>query len=96
MAKKHKTRQEKIILQLKRELAKKSQIPAQISTKFKPRQEAILKEIKIEVEQIPLKEKIDLSAFSFDPKLIRRDLFKTLGLSLIVVSFEFVLYLALR
>ena len=95
MAKK-KTRQEKIILQLKRELAKKSQIPVSISTKSKPSQEAISKPKKIEPKQARITKKADISTLSFDPKLIRRDLIKTLILSLVVISLELMLYLALR
>lgn len=96
MAKKRKTRQEKIILQLKRELAKKTQAPASISTKSKPSQEAISKPPKIEAEQADTRKKTDISVLSFDPKLIRHDLIKTLILSLVVISLELVLYLALR
>ena len=96
MGKKRKTRQEKIILQLKRELAKKSQVPTSISTKSKPSQEAISKPPKIEPEEVRPGKKTDVSVFSFDPRLIRRDLIKTLILSLAVISLEFMLYLALR
>ena len=96
MAKKRKTRQEKIILQLKRELAKKSQVSASISTKSKPSQGAISKSPKIEAKQAHAKKKTDISVFSFDPKLIRHDLIKTLILSLVVISLELMLYLALR
>lgn len=96
MAKKRKTRQEKIILQLKRELAKKSQVPASISTKSKPSQEAISQPPKIKAKQAHAQEKSDISISSFDPKLIRHDLIKTLILSLVVISLELMLYLALR
>ncbi len=96
MAKKRKTRQEKIILQLKRELAKKSQVPASISTKIKPSQEAISQKPKIEPKQARVQKKTDISVLSFDPKLIRHDLIKTLILSLVVISLEIMLYLALR
>lgn len=96
MAKKRKTKQEKIILQLKRELAKKSQVPASISTKFKPSQEAISQPLKTKTRQARFQEKTDISVLSFDPKLIRHDLIKTLILSLVVISFELMLYLALR
>lgn len=96
MGKKRKTRQEKIILRLKRELAKKTPVPASISTKSKPSQEAISKPTKIEAKQALTKEKTDISVLSFDPKLIRHDLIKTLILSLVVISLEFMLYLALR
>lgn len=96
MAKKRKTRQEKIILQLKRELDKKSQVVASISTKSKPSQEAISQPPKIKAKQTPTEKKTDVSILSFDTKLIRHDLIKTLILSLVVISLEFMLYLALR
>lgn len=96
MTKKRKTRQEKIILQLKRELAKKNQISASRGTKTKPSQEAIFKPSKTKTKQTRPSKKDDISVFSFDSKLIRRDLVKTLILSLIVISLELMLYLALR
>lgn len=96
MAKKRKTRQEKIILQLKRELAQKTQIPTSTSTKTKPSQEAISKPEKIEPKQARKEKKADISILSYDPKLIRRDLIKTFILSLVIISFELMLYLALR
>lgn len=96
MAKKRKTRQEKIILQLKRELAKKAQTPTSSGIKSKPRQEAILKKPKIKLKEVKVRKEPDISTLSFDPKLIRRDLAKTLILSLAVISLEFMLYLALR
>lgn len=96
MAKKRKTRQEKIILQLKRELAQKTSVPAPTSTKSKPRQGAISQPAKIEAKQARVREKADVSILSSSPKLIKRDLLKTLILSLAVISLEVVLYLALR
>ncbi|OGV88606.1 hypothetical protein A2Z41_01995 [Microgenomates group bacterium RBG_19FT_COMBO_39_10] len=96
MAKKRKTRQEKIILQLKRELAKKSQVPASKNTEPEPSQEAISQPKKIKVEKKLSLKKTDISILSSEPSLIRHDLVKTLILSLAVISLEFVLYLALR
>lgn len=96
MAKKRKTKQEKIILQLKRELAQKASVSPSTSIKSKPRQEAISKTLKIEPKQARTREKTDVSVLSFDPKLIRHDLIKTLILSFIIISLEFMLYLALR
>lgn len=96
MAKKRKTRQEKTILQLKRELAKKTPVPALVSTKIKPSQEAISQAPKIKAKQTPPQQKADISTLSYDPRLIRRDLIKTLILSLAVISLELMLYLALR
>lgn len=85
MGKKRKTRREKIILQLKRQLAQ-----------FEPSQEAIPKAENFEPEKIPTIKKPDISILSFDPKLIRKDLLKTTILSLIVFILEIVLYLKLR
>ncbi|HUV42652.1 MAG TPA: hypothetical protein VMY36_01965 [Patescibacteria group bacterium] len=96
MAKKRKTRQEKIILQLKRELAKKSQVPASKNTESEPSQEAISQPKKIKAEKKLSLKKTDISILSFEPSLIRHDLVKTLILSLAVISLEFMLYLALR
>ena len=96
MAKKRKTRQEKIILQLKRELAQKTQVPASSGIKSPPRQEAVFPTLKMKAKKASLIEKPVVSVLSYDPKLIKRDLTKTLILSLAVVSLELVLYLALR
>jgi len=96
MAKKRKTKQEKIILQLKRELAKKTQVPASSGIKSQPRQEAVFPTPKIKAKKASLTEKPVVSVLSYDPKLIKRDLTKTLILSLAVVSLELMLYLALR
>lgn len=96
MAKKRKTRQEKIILQLKRELARQKAKPVSPSKKVKPRQEAISLEPKIEPKKKVKEKKSDISILSYDPKLIRKDLVKTLILTLIALSFELVLYFKLR
>jgi hypothetical protein len=88
MPKKRKTRQEKIILQLKRELKK--------STKFKPSQEAKSVEPQLKPKKELSQKKTVNSAFSYDPSLIKKDLTKTLILALIVISFELMLYLKLR
>jgi len=96
MAKKRKTRQEKIILQLKRELAQKTQIPTSSGIKSPPRQEAVFSTPKMKAKKISPTEKPVVSVLSYDSKLIKRDLFKTFLLSLAVVSLELVLYLALR
>lgn len=87
MAKRHKTRQQKIILQLKRQLADKQ---------IKPRQEAISYRIEPEAKKIVRSEKTDKLSLSLDPRLIKKDLLKTLALTLGIVSLEAVLYLKLR
>jgi len=89
MAKKRKTRREKIIFQLKRQLAQKG-------TKLEPSQEAISPPKIIEPVMVPEIKKPDISALSLNLKLIKKDLLKTLILSLITFSLEAVLYLKLK
>jgi len=86
MPKKRKTRQEKIILQLKRELAKK----------IEPSQEANLAKPRFEPPKKSISKKAAISAFSYDPSLIKKDLIKTSILALLVIGLEFVLYLNLK
>jgi hypothetical protein len=88
MSKKRKTREQKIILQLKRQLAQ--------GTKTESSQEAIsLTAKKEEPVKLSVKKPGNLS-FSFNSKLIKKDVFKTLILSLTIISLEVVLYLRLR
>ena len=96
MGKKRKTRQEKIILQLKRELAKKTKTTASTSTKSKPSQEAISKQPRIEPKPNVVYKKPDDSILFYDPKLVGKDLLKTFILTVITLGLEFVLYLKLR
>lgn len=96
MGKKRKTRKEKIILQLKRELARQKAKTVSPSTEIEARQEAISTEPKIKPQRQSKREKPDISIFSYDPKLIRKDLVKTFILTAIAISLEFVLYLKLR
>jgi len=97
VAKKRRTKQQKIILQLKRQLAQK-QTPQ--TTFAEPRQGAISGSV--EPESKPLKKpklpfkKADEPIFSSDPRLIKKDLAKTLILTLAVISLEIVLYWKLR
>lgn len=86
MGKKRKTRQEKIILQLKR----------QLNTKFTPRQGAILKPAEAKVQFEYNLKKPDHSILSYNNELVKKDLLKTLILTLAIISLEFVLYLKLR
>ena len=97
MSKKRKTRKEKIILQLKRQInQQESSSDSILESKFKLSQEAISKQPQIK-PQIKKEEKIvDSSVFSYDLKLIKKDLLKTLILTIIIISFEIVLYLKLR
>lgn len=87
MSRKRKTRQQKIILQLKRQVT--------LSTKIKSSQEAKILEPKIEAELKPEPKKADIATFSYSPSLVKKDIFKTLILTAIIVSLEIVLYLKL-
>jgi len=86
MAKKRKTKQEKIILHLKR----------QLSTEITPRQEAILKPVEAKIAPTFIPKRSDSSILFYNNSLIKKDLLKTLILTLIIVGLEFVLYLKLR
>ena len=97
MSKKRKTRQEKIILQLKREL---KQQRTQKDKNFKLSQEAISPPVEKQFEPKKKRKitskKSDNSTLSYHPNLIKKDLARTLILTLIILSLEFVLYLKLR
>ena len=96
MAKKRKTRQQKIITQLKRQLAQERARQPLSGTKTKPRQEAISIQAQTKPPKLTKVKKAYESVFSYNPKLIRRDLLKTALLTLLILSLEFVLYLKLR
>ena len=96
MAKKRKTRQQKIILQLKRELAKQETKTVSDTKQIEPRQGAISVEPKNKPSKLVKEEKTDIPIYSYNPKLIRKDLFKTLILALAILSLQTVLYLRLR
>jgi hypothetical protein len=96
MAKKRKTRKEKIILQLKRELAKERKKTISSNRKIEARQGAISTQTKKQPKKPSQEKKTDISIFSYDPRLIKKDLLKTAFLAAIALSLEFVLYLKLR
>lgn len=101
MPKKRKTKQEKIILQLKRELARLDsrqtrQALASKGTKSEPRQEAILKRPQARPKPKEPSKKTDAPIFFYDSRLVRKDLLKTLILTLVALSLEFMLYWRLR
>lgn len=96
MGKKRKTRKEKIILQLKRELARQRAKSVSLSIEIQPRQEAISTEAKTKSQRQPKEKKPDIFIQTFNPRLIRKDLIKTFILALIAISLELVLYLRLR
>jgi len=95
MAKNKKTRHQKIITQLKRQIQKQNFQPKK-SFDLEPSQEAILKKPRIEAKEITDVKNEANSAFSTDLKLIRKDLFKTLIFALGIISFELVLYWKLQ
>jgi len=96
MGKKRKTRQQKIILQLKRKLAAQSAKGVPSETKIPVRQEAISYKAIAQPENRLSARKQDNLVFSYDPGLVRKDILKTLILSLIIASLQLVLYLKLR
>lgn len=96
MAKKRKTKREKIITQLRRELERQRRKTAVSSIKTKARQEAISKQPQAEPKEPQKLKKSDISIFSYDPKLVKKDLTKTLILALVAISLEVVLYFTLR
>jgi len=97
MSKKRKTRQKKIILQLKRQLGQPKPFPTLfLEPKSESSQEAIPKQPQIKPQQTKQEKITDSSAFSGDLKLNKKDLLKTLILTLLIISFEVVLYLKLR
>jgi hypothetical protein len=96
MAKKRKTRREKIITQLRRELKRQKQKTLVSSTKSKVSQGAIPKKPKIEPSKPKQPKKADNSIFFYDPRLVRKDLAKTLTLATVAISLEVMLYLYLR
>lgn len=96
MGKKRKTRQEKIILKLKRQLTQQETKTTLPSTKFEPRQEAISYRSNGPAEADLSSEKPDKPIFSYDPKLVKKDILKTIILILAIFSLELVLYLKLR
>ncbi len=96
MPKKRKTRQQKIILQLKRELAKERKKVVSPIKKKEARQGAISFRPQVQPKKSSQEKKTDISIFSYDPRLIKKDLVKTALLATLALSFEFVLYWKLR
>lgn len=88
MSKKRKTKEQKIISQLRRELKKKAT--------FEPSQEANYSAPVIQKNIINVQKKTDKSILLPNSKPIRHDLIKSLILALAVLSFELVLYWKLR
>ena len=97
MSKKRKTRHEKIILQLKRQINQQKP-SSNLALKLKPEisQEAISKQPQTKPQEPKKEKRVDSSAFSDNLKLTKKDLLKTLILSALIISLEIVLYLKLR
>ncbi len=96
MSKKRKTRQHKIVLQLKRQLEQKKLVSSPIETESKTSQEEVFIMPKIEIKKEKA-EKITATSANFgDLKLIKKDLIKTLLITVLIIGLEAVLYLKLR
>ncbi|MCX6725904.1 MAG: hypothetical protein NT052_01125 [Candidatus Shapirobacteria bacterium] len=96
MSKKRKTRQKKIILQLKRELKEKPLLPSLKTIESEASQEEVFLEPQIKFQPEKTTKISDISANLTDLKLIKKDLFKTLFITFFITSLEVVLYLKLR
>ena len=96
MSKKRKTRQKKIILQLKRELKEKPLLPSLKTIESEASQEEVFLEPQIKFQPGKTTKISDISANLTDLKLIKKDLFKTLFITFFITSLEVVLYLKLR
>jgi len=96
MSKKRKTRQEKIILQLKRKLDQGQPVSSPINTVFKTSQEEVLPKPEPEIKKEKIIKIVDTSANFGDLKLIKKDIIKTLLITILIIGLEAVLYLKLR
>ena len=96
MGKKRKTRQQKIILQLKRKLASQTGEKAFFKAKTEVSQGLISYRTISQPQEDQTSKKNDNTSLSYDPRLVKRDILKTIILSLIVASLELMLYLKIR
>ncbi len=96
MGKKRKTRQEKIILQLKRQLSQQQTSFSLPNTKLEISQEEVLPQPQKQVQESTTVKISDISNLSGNLRLIKKDLLKTFLLTLLIISLETVLYLKLR
>jgi len=96
MSKKRKTRQKKIILQLKRKLDQEQLISPRINTVLKTSQEEVFLKPEPEIKKEKVVKIADTSANFGDLKLIKKDIIKTLLITILIISLEVVLYLKLR
>jgi hypothetical protein len=96
MPKSKKTRQQKIILNLKRQIAHQTRRKTTPSSQIELRQEVISQaELKVPSKRKEAKKPSE-SIFFYNPRLVSKDLLKSLSLTAIVVVLEIVLYLNLR
>ena len=96
MSKKRKTRQKKIILQLKRKLDQEKLILPHINAEFKTSQEEVFIKPEPEIKKEKIVKIADITANFGDLKLIKKDIIKTLFITILIISLEAVLYLKLR
>ena len=96
MGKRRKTKQQKIILQLKRQLNQQPRISVPKNTESQVSQEEVLIKPQVQLQEPKTSKISDVSTHSVNLKLIRKDLLKTLVLTLAIIGFEIVLYLKLR
>ena len=101
--KKRKTRQQKIIAKLKRELKKQQvvsvesikSVPARQKPARDPRRNAGIKSLtsvkKEKTKHPEIKQRAEKAVFSYEPKLIKKDLIKTVLLSLVFLGLIFIL-----
>ena len=89
MAKKRKTKQQKIISRLRRELKQQKSVPAKYQLAPDPSPKTKIKPIKSVKSKREIGKKKLL--FTYAPKLIKKDLVKTLLISLIFISLIIIL-----
>jgi hypothetical protein len=96
MAKKRRTRQEKIFQQLKKNVHLKQSNDVEKRYEFTPSQDAVSSfERKAEIKSAATK-KADMSVFSYDPRTVKKDLLKTFLLTVLIVAIQVMLYLKLK
>jgi len=96
MSKKRKTRQQKIILQLKRKIAAQSTNKVFLEPKTAVRQEVISYRSLNQPQKNLSEKKQENMVFSYDPRLVKKDLFKASIFALFIFSLQVVLYLKIR
>ena len=95
MSKKRKTRQQKIILQLKRKLAAQERKKALLEPNTKLRQEATSSKSLLQSQGVSLAKRRENIVLSYNPMLVKKDILKTLILTSAIIGLQIVLYLKL-